>query len=510
MLSALAAAVVTTAPAWGLILTLLGVGLALAIAIDFSTIIPQLTPDVQVETDWTGGRTALATDEKKLLLLGHRTSSGTATLGAVQSITSRAQAITLFGAGSDLACMCEVALSIAPMAPIFAVAYAEGSTAATGIVAFTGTSATAPGTAVIIIAGRRFQVGIAKTDTPTIIGAALTAAITAHPNCPVTAVNTTGSVALTHSTKGTHGNSVLTSGYCTAPGITLTITQMANGATDGTPTSTLAGVEGDRYHLIAHNLQDIVTVPLLVTDREKQSGVAVKKWGLGIVGCTGTRGTAETLQSTSGVPSYRLQLVWQYGCPRPCYELAAAFAALRATKRANVSLDDVVLPGFTPATDETRWPNAAEIEAALRSGLTPLRPLRDGTVQVVRSIVAKTQASTPYVIDHMPIEISDYTDQNLIATLTVRAKGKRLKSGSPPGSPGTMTPDRINAIINEVLYLLDKEDYLQGVLEALKKGIDFTVINSIDPNRTDSGLRFWSIAFAHFIAVKKNYVTSDQ
>ena len=476
--------------------------------IDFQSILPQLTPGVQVETDWTGGRTGLGVDEKKLLLLGHKTSAGSAALGAVQSITSRAQAILLFGAGSDLACMCETALSIAPMSPIFAVAYAEGTTAATGTVAFTGTSATAPGAAVITIGGRRFQVGIAKTDTPTIIGAALVALITAHPNCPVTAVNTTGSVALTHSTKGTHGNSVLTSGTCTAPGITLTITQLANGATDGTPATTLAGVEGDRYHLVAHNLQDIVTVPLLVTDREKQSGVAVQKWGMGIVGCTGTRGTAETLQGTSGVHSYRLQLVWLNGCQRPCYELAAAFAALRATKAANVSLDDLTLAGFAPALNETLWPNAAEIEAALRSGLTPLRPLRDGTVQVVRSIVAQTQASSPYLIDHMPIEISDYADENLIRTLTLRAKGKRLKSGSPAGSPGTMTPQRINAIANEVFYLLDKNDYLQGVQDAVKAGLDFTVINSIDPNRTDTAMRFWPIAFAHFCAVKKNYVTS--
>lgn len=516
MLTAIAAAIASSGaasagrPILAMLLTVLGVGLALAVVIDFQQILPQLTPDVQVETDWAGGRTGLAIDQKKLLLLGYMT-TGTGVAGQVYSITSRAQGIALFGKGSDLACMIEMALSIAPMAPIYAVAYAEdgGGAQATANVVL-ATTATAPGTLVVIIAGRRFQVGIAKSDTPTVVGEALAAAVNGHPNCPVAAVNTTGTVAITARNKGTGGNSIRLSGYITSCGMTATIPAvLASGLTDGTPATALAGVEGDRYHLIALNTQDVVNVPLLVTDREKQSGVAVKKWGLGIVGCTGTRGTAETLQGTSGVPSYRLQLVWHAECPRPCFELAAAFAALRATKRANVSLDDVVLPGFTPAVDETKWPNAAEIEAALRSGLTPLRPMRDGTMQVVRSVIAKTQASVPYYIDHMTIEISDYCDEFIIRLLTERAKGKRLKTASPPGSPSTMTPARITAILNEGLYLLDKDDYIQGVQDAIKKGLDFTVINSVDPNRTDSGLRFWPVAFAHFCAVKKNYVTAD-
>lgn len=517
MLSSIAAAIATSGaiaagrPLLALLLTVLGVGLALAIAIDFQEIQPQLTPDVQVETDWSGGRTGLAIDQKKLLVLGHKTSSGSATAGQVYSMTSRAQAIGLFGKGSELACMCEAALSIAPMAPIFAVAYAEnvgGVQAHADIVL--ATTATGPGTLVVTIAGRRFSVGIAKNDTPTVTGDALAAAVNAHANCPVTASNSSGTVTITARNKGTAGNSIRMSGSITSScGMTATIAAvLASGATDGDPATALAGVEGDRYHLIAHNLQDVTTVPILKTDREKQSGVTVKKWGLGIVGCTGTRGTAETLQGTSGVASYRMQFPWQNECPRPCFELAAAFGALRATKAANVSLDDVVLPGFTPAVDETKWPNAAEIEAAQRSGLTPMRPLRDGTVQVVRSVIAKTQAQVPYYIDHMTIEISDYCDEFIIRLLSERAKGKRLKSGSAPGSPGTMTPQRINAILNEGLYLLDKADYIQGVQDALDEGLNFTVINSIDPNRTDSGLRFWPIAFAHFCAVKKNYVTA--
>jgi phage tail sheath gpL-like len=237
--------------------------------------------------------------------------------------------------------------------------------------------------------------------------------------------------------------------------------------------------------------------------------VAVQKWGLGIVGCTSTRTLAETLQSTSGVASYRLQLVWFNECPRPCYELAAAFGALRTLRRGNQSLDDLTLPFFTPAVDETKWPNSAEIEAALQSGLTPIRSLRDGTVEVVRSIIAKTQASVPYYIDTNPIEISDYVDEYLLRLFRERVKGRPLKVGSEPGSPSTITPTRATAILNEALFKLDKADYIQGVQSAIDQGLNFSEVNAVDPNRLDTAFRYWPIAFAHFCALKKTYVTSE-
>lgn len=478
--------------------------------IDFSEILPQLTPDVQVETDWTSGQSGLPRDVKKLLLLAHMT-SGTAAAGAVKRVTSRAAAIAYWGQGSELACMAELALAIAPTAPIYGVAYAEagGGALGTGTVAITGTAATSAGSLSLTIAGRTMQIGIAVGDTPTVVGESIDDAIAALANAPFTSNNVTGTVTVSSRNKGTQANTIRMSHVLTgAAGLTFTVAAaLTSGATDGDPTTVLTGVEGDRYHLIAFNncVTGATNLGALKTDREKQSGVAVKKWGLGIAGYVGTEANAETLAGT--INSYRIQLAWHQNSPRPVFELAAIFAAVRARRAANVSLDDVTCPYLTPAVDETKWPNAADIEAALNAGITPLRPLRDGTVQVVRSIVAKTSA--PAFIDHMTIEISDYADEYLINLLSLRAKGRRLKTGSAPGSPSTMTPGRINAICNEAYKKLDKLDYLQGVETAIAKGIDFAEINAVDPNRVDGARRFWPIAFAHFIAIKKTYVTEE-
>lgn len=477
--------------------------------IDFSEILPQLTPDVQIETDWTSGQSGLPRDVKRLLLLAHKTSAGSAAAGAVKQITSRAKAIEYFGKGSELACMAELALAIAPTIPLYGVAYAEagGGAAGTGTVAITGTKATTAGSLSLTIAGRTMQIGIAVDDTPTVVGDAIAAAVNALANAPVTAANVTGTVTMTSRNKGTQSNTIRMSHVLTgAAGLTFTVAgALTSGATDGDPTTVLAGIEAERYHLIAFNncVTGATNLGAVKTHQETQSGVAVKKWGLGIAGYVDTEANAETLAGT--VDSYRIQLVWHQQSPRPVFELAAIFAAMRARRPANVSLDDVLCPYLTPAVDETKWPNAADIEAALNAGITPLRPLRNGTVQVVRSIVAKT--STPAFIDHMTIEISDYADEYAINLLNLRAKGRRLKTGSAPGSPSTMTPGRINAILNEAYLKLDSLDYLQGVQAAMDAGINFAEINAVDPNRVDGARQFWPIAFAHFIAVKKTYVT---
>jgi phage tail sheath gpL-like len=475
--------------------------------IDFSEIIPQLTPDVLIETDWLSGRSGQPTDQKKLVLLGHKTATGAAAAGAVKRITSRAQAIVDFGQGSELACMAEAALKISPRIPLFAVAYVENvaGVQASGTVAITGTKATKAGTFAFTVAGRTVQIGIAVDDTPTIVGGAIAAALTALPNCPVTSANVTGTVTQTARNKGTAGNTIRQSYKLTgADGLTFVVAAvLAGGLTDGDPETVLTGLEGDRYHLIAFNLFDATTLGKLKADREQQSGVSIKKWGLGLCGFVGTEANAETL--ASGLDTYRMQICWHQESPQPVFELAARFGAERALRAANVSLDDVQLRGITPAVDETKWPNAADIEAALAAGVTPIRPLRNGTCEIVRSVVART--TSPAFIDSMAIEISDYADEFAIALLGLRAKGKRLKTGSAPGTPSTMTPSKINTVLNEAYYKLDRQDYLQGVEKAIKDGVNFAEVNAVDPNRVDGARQFWPIAFAHLIAVKKQYVT---
>lgn len=476
--------------------------------IQFDDIVPQYTPDVQVETDWTGQLSALPTTTKKTLLVGHKTSAGSATAGVVTQIYGVNHAIALFGIGSNLAMMAEAFMRNAPKAPLYGVAYAEGgaAVAGTGVVTL-ATNASSSGTLTVWVAGRRFQVGIASGDTPTAVGDLIVAEINAHPNLGVTASNTTGAVTMTSRCKGPQANTFRYRSKITCSGMTSTDTgaAFASGATAGDPTATLAGVQGERYHIIVLDTHDdSTTLGVLSAHCELQSTVAVQKWGIGIVGHTGTAAAAQTLAGTDD--SYRSQVVHHQSGDQPCFELAAAFAGVRAKTAANMPIDYAELKGITAQYDETARPTAAEIEADLAGGVTAVTPTKSGGAQVVRSVI--TRQTTPSFRDHMVPEISDYTDEFIITTFRSRMMGRPLKSGSPPASSTTVTPKRATALLNECLAKLDGIDFLQGVQSSIDAGNNFAEINATDPNRVDAAFDFWPVAAAHLFAFKKSYRTT--
>lgn len=475
----------------------------------FDNIVPQHTPDVQVETDWTGQLSGLPTTTKKTLLVGHKIAAGSAVAGTVYQIYGVNQAKTLFGIGSDLTLMAEAFFRNSPRSPLYGVVYAEGgaAVAASGTVTL-ATTATGSGTLTVWIAGRRFQVGVATGDTPTEVGDLLVAAVNAHSNLSVTAANAAGVVTMTARCKGPQGNTIRFRSEISS-GIGMTSTDsaatLASGATAGDPTATLAGVEGDRYHLIVLNTHDdSTTLGVLSAHTEKQSGPAVQKWGIGIVGHCGTSTEAQTLATADD--SYRSQIVHHANSDQPCFELAAAFAGLRARKAANLPLDYQELKGITAQFDETAWPTAAETEADIAGGVTPLKPTRSGNAQVVRSVISAQTAPISFR-DHMVAEISDFTDEFLITLFRARMQGRPLKSGSPPASATTVTPERATSLLNEALFTLDGLDFLQGVEASIEAGNNFAEINASDPNRVDLAFDFWPVAAAHFFAAKKTYIT---
>ncbi|MBU1080908.1 MAG: hypothetical protein KKB59_10520 [Spirochaetes bacterium] len=93
--------------------------------------------------------------------------------------------------------------------PVYAFFQAEpvGAVAAAGQMVIT-VSTPGAGILYLYVAGKLYQITVAATDTPTTIGAAVVAALAADPDCPVTAVNTTGTVAFTAKSKGLYGNGI--------------------------------------------------------------------------------------------------------------------------------------------------------------------------------------------------------------------------------------------------------------------------------------------------------------
>jgi phage tail sheath gpL-like len=484
-------------------------------AIEFDQIIDQLTPDIQVETDWTSGSAGLPNDKKVLLLMGQCLATGSIGVptGVVvktpQRITSTAKAIALFGKGSNLAVMCEYALKAAPRATIYAVPYKAGTTpvAATGTVTL-ATNASSSGELRCWVMGEKFVVGIASGDTPTIVAAALVATINAHPNLPLTAGAVAGVITLTARIGGLEQNSIPYRTKITCTGMTSVDTGafLAGGTVAGDPTTQLAAMVADRYHLIALECQDGTAIGAGKTHIETACTPAEKRWGYLIAACTGDASAQQTLGNT--LDSYRVQIACLEKSERPVYVVAAVFAARRALYDCKPSLDDETLPGLLAPYDESVWPGVGEVETALEEGLTPLRPVRaTGGVQVVRSV--HTRQTTPLSYrDHTIAEKSDYTDLSVINGMAVY-KGKTLKSASPPGQPSTITPDRAKAKLGRILKALDKEDVLQGVEAAVAAGEVQAAVNTTTPTRLDCAFPFYPTQTAHQIMMRKTYVTTS-
>ena len=201
-------------------------------------------------------------DQQKLLFIGQMTAVGTATSGVLyENIDNTNEQDALFGKNSMLATMIRAAKYHNKISRVDAIPLSDNGAGseAVGAVTFTGT-ASAAGTITVSVGSKGtlatlrhvYELSVTNTMTADALGILLAAAITADTTSPVTAINTTGDVALTAVHKGTEGNfiGILVSG--SAAGITYTVTGMTGGATDPALT-TLFDVIGDtRYQTLVY------------------------------------------------------------------------------------------------------------------------------------------------------------------------------------------------------------------------------------------------------------------
>lgn len=137
---------------------------------------------------------------------------------------------------------------VLPTLDVVAIAAVDG-TAASSTVTFTG-NATAAGTFVVSIVDElafTVTVAVESGDTPTVIAAALNAAIGALTDPPFSATAAQGIVTITAADVGTIGNDYGIRVTGSAAGVTPSITAFASGATDPTLTSILDAIASIRY-----------------------------------------------------------------------------------------------------------------------------------------------------------------------------------------------------------------------------------------------------------------------
>lgn len=197
----------------------------------------------------------IANVPQRVLIIGQKTSVGTATSGQLQeSIPNDGSESELFGDNSQVAEMIRAFKRYNKNTQLSAIGLSDNvsGVAAVGDVTFTGT-ASSDGQYTIYLGSRKnytFVIDIANGTTATATGALLAAAINANTQVPVTAVNTAGAVELTAVNQGTVANFIGIQVVGTVAGLSVSITKMTGGATNPVLTGIFDVVGNVRYQTI--------------------------------------------------------------------------------------------------------------------------------------------------------------------------------------------------------------------------------------------------------------------
>lgn len=273
--------------------------------------------------------TSPAPSNAKTVVVGQKTSSGSATANTLVQVTSAERAKALFGAGSQLAIMCQTYLKNDPLGNLWAGVLADnGTTKATSSIEVTA-AATGGGTLKFRLFGYRVAIGVDAGDSAATIGAAIRDAVNALVDLPVVATLSTATVTLTAKNAGTAGNTGRLElnpdeGDVTPAGVTMTITQPSGGSTDPSYSSLITAMASSDVRWWVVNLTDDTTMDAL--DAE-----ALDRWSATralrnhVWSCYGASVSDLTTWSASRNSPHQITFGIN-AAPNPSWEIAAAAA----------------------------------------------------------------------------------------------------------------------------------------------------------------------------------------
>lgn len=405
--------------------------------------------------------------------------------------TSIEDGITYGGQGSELHRAVRAAFRADPSAFIWAIPLTppSGGTAASSTISSTGSTASADGTLRIYCVGEYVDVAITVGMTPTTAGDAIVAAIASMPDWPVTAVNTTGSVAVTARHKGTRGNQITFTSSGTSTGLTWTHATgtLTSGAGADTLTTAQSTMSTQRYHLIAVPHDTSSDIQSWRNHVNTCAGPLVGIRQQVVAASVATLGTATTLAIAVNAP--RVQIVWDYGVDDLTSEIAAAVAARRAylegiDPAAPMSKDHgTSVGGLRPQASLANRPTSTQCNSALNNGLTPLVSSA-GIMFVMRSVTSRSQdlnAVQNYaVLDTAKVTAPDFFADTLQVNWPSFVAANPKIGPNPTGNdlpkPGVATPNDARQWVYE--FQKAAENTLFTNVDALYPNLIVTIASS--------------------------------
>ena len=438
---------------------------------------------------------------QRTLIIGQIIASGNAVVNVPALGQGVSDAKAKGGLGSMLALMTDAYVRADDFGEVWflPLADAAGAVAATGTVLIAGTP-TATGVISLYIAGQLLSLTVTTAELAADIATALAALVNSSSNLPVTAAATTATVTLTAKNKGLAGNEIdlrlnyqgSSSGEATPAGLTLTLTQMASGATNPTLDTALANLGDEAFDFIVCPYTDTASLNALknlLNDKTGRWSYANQVYGHVFAA---QRGTVSTLSTAGNARNNQHETIMGFNnSPSPAWIWAADLAGTAAVAlRA-----DPGRPLQTLALSTVLAPPSAsqfilgERNTLLWDGISTFMVGSDGTV-AIENLITTYQQNAFGAADDSYLQVETLfllmfvlrAQRSLVTSKYSRVKLAANGTRFAPGS-AIVTPNTIKADLIAQYGELEFNGFVQDAA-GFAKGL-IVEKNSVNPNRVD-------------------------
>lgn len=457
-------------------------------------------PGAYLEVNFAQGDAAGSGSPLEVLLVGNMTSAGSATSGTeiygpdtLTPLQTEADAIALFGPGSELHRMFRAFTKVNRDVTLRAIAVADAGGTAASASAVISVVATGSGTIRVHAYDEFVDVSVATGDAIDTVGAAIAAAVNNQTHWGFTSTYTAGTDTISFTAKqtGPRGNDiriqlVKIGSIGTTFSALNTDTAFSSGATADSNSTALGTIATTRYYYIVSAAGDATQLGALVT---QVNTAALPTTGMRqrvVAGSVGTLGATTTI--ATGINAARCEIAWSEKSPLPGAELAANHAALVSlyetkpnprTNFCNFGQDAVTQASWkVPAPRlKTAWPSRTSIKSALNNGISPVGVQANGATYLVNRITTRSLngAVNDYRIRAAhKVTVCDFFGDDLLAKTVLQFNGKRIMGdivqGQKAPGPNVVTPTIYKGAIFTLLEAYDGNDLLDQ-LATIKAGV---------------------------------------
>jgi phage tail sheath gpL-like len=441
-------------------------------------------PGTYLELDFAQGPVSGTGAARGCLLMGNKTTAGTATADTVvYSASSQTpcatenDVITLFGSGSQVHRMFLRFLAAAGpnnTTPLYFLAVTESAGAQATLVETITTNAIANATHRTWCEDQFVDSPITNGDTVSTIAANIATAVNSQGRWPVTAANLSAVVTYTARNKGPEGNWIRMQALvfpATASNSTTSLTAntfLSGGTTADNNTNALATILPNRYYYIVSADSDATNLGRIATQIGTQAAATVGIRQRQVAASMDTLANVITLATGLNVARGELQLGAALDMAPP--ELAATAAAIFMTleqgaavgvARKNFSLFPAsaadqpyfpVLPGRAGSTGA--W-TQAQITSALNNGVTPWNVLPNGQAQLVKRVTTRSLNGSVQdyrIRDAHKVTVCDYFCDDVVAMTQLQFGGCDLLPDPVQGQPPPASGNPNNKVVTPGLW----------------------------------------------------------